>query len=363
MLRPGRGAKISSIVIGAWLFFSYACLITLIIGALHAYHFQVSAHKFISEPNAFRAIISTAKQLNDFENQRERLLVEVDLKKQQIRDLREADWEQLLKSSSKTEAPLPSSALSSAKIQLLNKEINRLDQIKNTVEEKANAILSDRMEGALISELQFLNQIGLGFMATLPRITLSLLLTIAMGGLGGLIYITYDFFHMKYGRQDESGNRRHTLTWYLFRPLLGMVAALAVFFLLKAGYLSLSSSPGDQEGMQTMNPFFVAFIGLLSGLMVEQATDRIRHTGAKLFRSNRQKEAERHRWAVGVQRAITEREMDEKDLMSYLDAPEKTVLDWLDQKKPVPPAEQMVISAWLALPKRILFTDIRPKTS
>ncbi len=359
----GADIKTSSISVGIWLFIAYITLLTIVVGTLNAYHFQSAVEHTASKPGVFREIVGDAQRLYELDNRLARTKSAIDTKRQQIGILKEAEWQALSEGTADNTAPVPSSNIKNTKIDFLNTEVIRLEKVRTLVEGEIGTLLQDPEKAALIGELHFLNQINLGILAILPNMILTLILTLAMGGLGSLIYVTYDFFHMKYGRHEESGNRKHTLTWYLFRPLLGMVTALAVFVLFKAGHLSLSVSSGNGGDIQTMSPFFVSFIGIISGLMTEQATDKIRHTGTALFRSGKQRENDRHRWAVGVQRAITEKNMDSRDLMSYLDVPDKTVADWLEQKKPVPPAEQMVISAWLALPKQILFTDIRPKTS
>jgi hypothetical protein len=180
---------------------------------------------------------------------------------------------------------------------------------------------------------------------------LTLLLTISMGALGSLIYITRDYF------QRETQN---PFSWYLFRPFLGMVTAIAVFVLAKAGQLTISDA-GVTEGVaENLNPYFISFLAIISGLLSEQATERIRAAGASVFRVEGQGTPAPERWAVGLTERMDEQGKSAADLAGFVDEDEPTVQEWCDELRPVPATAQTIIASWLGIPRRRLFTDLPP---
>ncbi len=227
--------------------------------------------------------------------------------------------------------------------QLIKKEINKHEAESLKVIEKNNG-------GDFIIELDYMRKLNFNHFATMPSQLLTLILTITMGTLGSLIYLTMDFFNDKENK---------SFSWYLFRPFLGMVTAVAIFILAKAGQLTISDTSATQSLSENLNPFFISFLGIISGLLSEQATEKIRTAGISFFRS-REDKFDQKRWAIGLSKAIQEQGKNTKELSQYLNTPEDVINSWVEEKKPVPSAAQLIISAWLSLPVRDLFSDLEP---
>lgn len=102
-----------------------------------------------------------------------------------------------------------------------------------------------------------------------PRPILKLNLIFSMGILGSLIFVTIEFI------RDPS---KHSLEMYFFRPFLGMIIALAMYVMIKSGQSTLFD---DTE--RDLSPFFISFLGIISGMLAEQAYRRISFTGESLF--------------------------------------------------------------------------------
>ena len=111
-------------------------------------------------------------------------------------------------------------------------------------------------------------------MATMPRQLLTLILTLSMGALGSVIFLTLAYF------RDQG---EIAFSWYLFRPFLGMVTAFAVFVLAKAGQLTISSGSNVDVLSEDLSPYFISFLAIVSGLLSEQAIRRIRGVGDNIF--------------------------------------------------------------------------------
>ncbi len=103
-----------------------------------------------------------------------------------------------------------------------------------------------------------------------PFNLLTLILILSMGALGSLIFLTNDYL--------ERAKAEDKFSMYIFRPLLGMALAFSIFVMFKSGQSLLGIDPGQRQ-----SPFFVAFIGLISGMLAEKAYRRITTQGEKLF--------------------------------------------------------------------------------
>ena len=177
------------------------------------------------------------------------------------------------------------------------------------------------------------------------------LLTLCMGALGSLLYITRDYL---------VGQNKRKFSWYLFRPLLGMVTALAVYILAIAGQITISEGgvPGATGGQ--LNPYFISFLAIISGLLSEQAIERIRLMGRTVLKIDTG-EGDRERWAVQLKEVLEKGGKDIKDLIPFVDATYKDVEKWVAGTKTVPYSEQRVVGTWLGLHPSRIFTDIEPE--
>ena len=105
----------------------------------------------------------------------------------------------------------------------------------------------------------------------LPTIFMSMVLVLAMGGLGSLITVTIEFL-------GDSTKRSARFSAYLFRPMLGTIVALAAYIGVKSGQVSIAG-----EGVNELSPFLLSFLGVLAGIMSERVYRRLVDYGEKLI--------------------------------------------------------------------------------
>ena len=187
-----------------------------------------------------------------------------------------------------------------------------------------------------------LRHLGYDRLFMLPREILGLVLALVMGALGSTLHVTKTMI------EDKNEIRP---SYYLVRPFQGMVTALVVFILLKAGQLSISSGSS-----QELNTFFVAFAGVVSGLMVTEAYQMIRKAAATIIPP----EDDEPRWAFKLADALRDQAAAADDLAAGIGASPAEVQAWIDEKRPVPAGQQRLIAAWLHRPRRSLFTSLSP---
>jgi hypothetical protein len=179
-----------------------------------------------------------------------------------------------------------------------------------------------------------------------------------MGSLGGTIHLNRLYFDQRADRDQTRLGIVRTTSYYVFRPFLGAITALSVYILAKAGVL-IVSTPADASSGVGLSPFFVSFLGIISGLLAEQALDTIQTAGRNWFASSPKTGTDR--WADKIKGLIADK--DKAPLANALGVSAEVLDGWIDQKAPVPERAQAVIAAWLKTPPRDLFTDIAPVAS
>lgn len=115
-------------------------------------------------------------------------------------------------------------------------------------------------------------------LVSFPTIFLTLIVTIAAGGLGTVV---------AFSRRYYSSTTASTLT--LSRLFVnvgeGIAAAIAIFLFSGAGMLALTQGSGPANGVE-LSPYTVAFIAFLSGFMAEDAFAAIQTAGKRIFHQN-----------------------------------------------------------------------------
>lgn len=105
-----------------------------------------------------------------------------------------------------------------------------------------------------------------------PTIILTLIVTIAAGGLGSVVSFTRGLLIEGDGASIQQ----------LFVSVgEGIAAAVAIFFLAGAGMLMFST--GGSNGSAEISPYMVAFLAFVSGFMAEDAFKNIQRAGQKIF--------------------------------------------------------------------------------
>lgn len=112
----------------------------------------------------------------------------------------------------------------------------------------------------------------------MPTIAVTLVVTMAAGGLASLVSFTRKFLYM---------DGRYIGFMRLFSTVgEGIAASIGIFLFAGTGMLMLTqgSSAGPQK--VELSPYMVAFIAFLSGFMAESAFARIEDFGKQLFRAD-----------------------------------------------------------------------------
>ncbi|MGX9354342.1 hypothetical protein ACS3SW_04040 [Roseobacteraceae bacterium S113] len=113
-------------------------------------------------------------------------------------------------------------------------------------------------------------------LVSFPTIFLTLIVTIAAGGLGTVVAFSRRYYNEE--AEPPSMSR-------LFVNIgEGIAAAIAIFLFSGAGMLALTQGSGAQNSVE-LSPYTVAFIAFVSGFMAEDAFKSIHSAGKKLFKN------------------------------------------------------------------------------
>lgn len=204
--------------------------------------------------------------------------------------------------------------------------------------------ISQSLFQTAISIAAGLRSFGYSWLFSIPSEVLTLVLALVLGALGSALHMT---------RVVIDGGESPPATWYLFRPCQGVLMALVVFVLLKAGQLTVGA--GDTD---TLNPYFVAFVGTVSGLLSPDAYRLVQRAGAALIPTGND---ETDRWAFGLATAMSTAGVDAATLADGIGARDEDVAAWMAEANPVPAESQRLLAAWLRADPRQLFTADRPQ--
>ncbi len=177
---------------------------------------------------------------------------------------------------------------------------------------------------------------------------LVLLISIFMGVLGSLIYITMDFRK----NPDERS------FWNIaFRIGLGAGVAFALFFFAAAGMLALAQT---KSGAQSdMSPYLIAFLGITGGYLSDRVTQWMREVGENAFKIKT--DGPPDRWAIDLDSKLSAASLDNAALASATGVIVSDAEAWVAQTQPVPGDKQGLVAAFLRVHPSRVFTDIPPR--
>lgn len=190
-------------------------------------------------------------------------------------------------------------------------------------------------------------------LAVMPSFVLTLIVTLAMGALGSVLYLAK--WLLKHQLEDHAATPDRPMSWFIMRPLLGMATALVIFVFLQTG---LALTEGALTGpSDTINPFLIAFLAIVSGLLSWQAIERIERWGTRLFGTEAIQ-----RWAYGLKGTFAVRsDKTVDDLAAFLNESKEKIQRWMEEREPVPADVQDKITAWFNIDRRHLFSDQPPR--
>ena len=225
-------------------------------------------------------------------------------------------------------------------------------QLDDNIQRKGTPLANGNYWSLTEDLLAFKNEVG-DFAYSifgLPRMMLVLILSIFMGVLGSLIYLSKDFLR----RPDA-----HNFWEIVFRICLGACVAFALFFFAAAGMLALSQGPSGGGEQADMSPYLISFLGITGGYLSDHVTDWMRQVGENAFKVVRRDRPPR--WAVGLEAALRSTGLDTAALASACDSNSGEVSDWIALKKPVPGDKQALVAAFLRMHPSRIFTDVAPE--
>jgi hypothetical protein len=214
-----------------------------------------------------------------------------------------------------------------------------------------DASARERIENALYELFfnhHFTTQATLSFI-TMQADNLTLLLVVLMGVLGSALQITHAYCVKK---------QAITFSEYLVRISLGAITALVMFIVAKAGVPVITDT--SRVGDAPINPYVVAFLAIISGLLSEQALANVQMQGMRFLG---QGPGGPDRWARRdlMPELRAQQGLSSAALAGYLGVEEKVATDMLTGTQKMDADEQKLVATYLRADPRDVFTDIPPR--
>lgn len=189
------------------------------------------------------------------------------------------------------------------------------------------------------------------FLSILPQVPVAvvlLVLVMTMGIIGSTMHVTVVSLEILSGKPET-----RPLMWYLFRPVLGGISALALYVLFRSGQMVIVQG-GDVENV---SPFLPCFIGLVGGILSTRTYDTIIRVGERWLSG----EPKPNLWAFGLKEALERQGLSPAEMAVYLTVREETMKAWIEEAEQVPFEYQSRIAAYLRLEERDIFTTMPPR--
>jgi hypothetical protein len=204
-----------------------------------------------------------------------------------------------------------------------------------------------RIENALY-ELDPSNTLGMivTYLVTLQPDVLSLMLVVLMGVLGSSMQILHSLFR---------GDGIQSFGDYVLRLSVGAITALVIFIVAKAG-IPVIADASRLNGDAPINPYFVSFVAIISGLMSEQAIITVQNQGQRFFANGSNNP---DRWArQNLHPQLVDQNLGVSALAKYLDVPDDKTDAILKGDQKATAAQQSTIAIYLRKSVRDLFSDL-----
>jgi hypothetical protein len=233
----------------------------------------------------------------------------------------------------------------------IDNDTKSLNSVFDLIKPGIDAPSREKVENALYElffNRQFLTSLSAAFITMGPD-NLTLLLVIMMGVLGSALQMTHAFVVR---------NQAITISGYLLRISLGAITALVMFIVTKAG-IPVVTDAARFGGDAPINPHFVAFLAIVSGLLSESALANVQHQGEKLLG---QGSGGPDRWARrDLTPELQTQGLSVAGLASHLGVSEMGATAMLKGEQKIDPEAQKLVAIYLRADMRDLFTDIPPR--
>ncbi|AWM03728.2 hypothetical protein [Bradyrhizobium amphicarpaeae] len=177
---------------------------------------------------------------------------------------------------------------------------------------------------------------------------LALVLVVLMGLLGSSLQILHSLFRAH--RIESPGD-------YILQLSVGAITALVIFIVAKAG-VPIIADASRLSGDAPINPYFVSFLAIISGLLSEQAIITVQNQGRRIFATGK---AEPDRWVrVSLDPTLNDQNLTVEQLASYLSVPTDAANSIIKGESKADAEQQKAIAIFLRKSVRDLFTDMPP---
>jgi transcriptional regulator with XRE-family HTH domain len=193
-------------------------------------------------------------------------------------------------------------------------------------------------------------------LVTWPEGHLTIVLTLLMGMLGSTLYTTRFMLDYAIKGYRLTEPAPYPTSWFVFRPLFGAATALAIYVLFRAGQLVLTTEPASGGDSAGLNPFVIAFMAIIAGLMSWQALEFIETRGERWLRG----QARENLWASGLSRLLQAKSKGAGELALEIGRTPRQVERWLRYRDRVTPEMQDRIAAVLEANPEQLFGKESP---
>ncbi|WFU54636.1 hypothetical protein QA639_34360 [Bradyrhizobium pachyrhizi] len=182
---------------------------------------------------------------------------------------------------------------------------------------------------------------------TNDMVVLSLL--ISMGVLGSALNLLAAFI----------SNDQDSLSFgeYPLRLAFGAVLAIVMFIIAKAGVPVLADT-GKLAGNAPLNPYFISLLAVVSGLMSDRSMAAIRGVASSLLRSVGGADYSPRYSRLDLDEALKATNRDIAGMARLLELDVDDVQKLFSGNDKVSPDQQKLVSAYLGLPLRDLFSDL-----
>lgn len=236
----------------------------------------------------------------------------------------------------------------------LKARVGELSRIFGTTSENAAPEFVERLINTA-AELEALRRNRAAYVYDIALFTndmLVLTLVITMGALGSALFLVADFVKNENVGMSFTGYAIR-FVMILVRLAFGAVTAMVVFVVAKSG-IPILADTAKVGGSAPINPYFISFLAIVSGLMSDRALETVRSAASNLLRSSGAVD----RYArMKIDDAFQGgRTPEELSSVLGIDAPATRQL--FSGRDPVSPERQTLIAAYLNKPVRDVFSDL-----
>ena len=180
-----------------------------------------------------------------------------------------------------------------------------------------------------------------------------LLLVISMGLLGSALHLLAAFVSSQ--KYDDS--QALSFGEYPLRLAFGAVTAIVVFIVAKAG-IPILADTSKIGGSAPINPYFVSFLAIISGLMSDRALETVRSIASSMLRGAGSAGLTSRYARVSLDDALKQSNRDLEGLARTLHRNSDDTKKLFSGVDAVAPDDQTLISAYLNQPVRDVFSDL-----